>query len=115
MSSISLKEFLEKAAQDPELGEKLAALTLKYDEKLRALAAGAGFELEEPRPLSDEEASGAAGGAFYQKSVPEIFDKAPEKPTVVLPPDVPFEKLFERPIYELLGYHDDTEYCVGPY
>ena len=63
MSGISRKEFYEKAMQDPALGEKLAALSREFDEKLRALAAGAGFELEEAQPLSDEDAADAAGGA----------------------------------------------------
>ena len=65
MSGISRKEFYEKAMQDPALGEKLAALSREFDEKLRALAAGAGFELEEARPLSDEETGGVAGGGGY--------------------------------------------------
>ena len=66
MNKISLKEFYEKAAQDPALGEKLAALSRELDEKLRALAAGAGFELEDALPLSDEEAADAAGGNAWR-------------------------------------------------
>ena len=62
MSGISLKEFYEKAAQDPALDEKLKALSRELAEELRALAAGAGYELEETVPLSDEEAADAAGG-----------------------------------------------------
>ena len=62
MSSISLKEFYEKAAQDPALDEKLKALSRELAEELRALAAGAGYELGEDQPLSDEEAETATGG-----------------------------------------------------
>ena len=68
MSTISMEEFLEKSAQDPELGEKLAAILQKHDEKVRALAAQAGYELEEAVPLSDEEAEAAAGGMFEYPS-----------------------------------------------
>lgn len=64
MSVITLKEFYEKAVQDPALGRKLATLSREFHEKLRALAAEAGYELAEATPLSDEEASGAAGGRW---------------------------------------------------
>lgn len=58
----SLNAFYEKAGQNPKLGEKLATLSHEYDEKLRALTADEGFELDEVQPLIDEQASAADGG-----------------------------------------------------
>ena len=74
MGVISRKEFFERAAQDPALGEKLEALSREFDEKLRALAAQEGFELEEVQPLSDEEAAGTVGG-IYGPLIPTGADR----------------------------------------
>ena len=77
MSTISLKEFMEKAVQDPELGKKIAALFQEHNEKVRALVAQEGYELNEGmQPLSDEEAASAAGGGYETFDWNQLYETA---------------------------------------
>ena len=66
MTSISRKEFYEKAAQDPALNEKLKEISREYDEKLLALLSEAGYELDGGvNSITDEEAAGVSGGDMF--------------------------------------------------
>lgn len=68
MSKENRTKFFKRAAAEPELGEKLAALERAYLEEIAALAKEEGFEIapedfaEGLQPLPDSEMEGASGG-----------------------------------------------------
>lgn len=68
MSKENMKRFLERAAADPALEEKLYKLKEEYGKAVLALACEAGFEVtwedfaEEVQPLGDEAVENAIGG-----------------------------------------------------
>lgn len=68
MSKENMKRFLERAAADPALEEKLYKLKEEYGKAVLALACEAGFEVtwedfaDTVQPLGDEAVENAIGG-----------------------------------------------------